>query len=129
MAIMLAYVTTIQGKFPGQPIALSLPRVFPDECGPTLPTFRFNWVTLPGNAVRTWLETPDLPAGALVFFKEGVVELTQPFSPANPGGIQQHTWNGVQVVDELDEFEIRNGDGVTIARGVRDTSLAEPANP
>ena len=57
------------------------------------------------------------------------MELTQPFSPANPGSTQIHVWNGIQIIDELDELEIRDGDGATIARGTRDTSFAEPPGP
>ena len=45
---------------------------------------------------------------------------------AAPGGVQVTLWEGVLVVDELDELELRNGDGITIARGVRNPSLPEP---
>lgn len=117
----------IQTMFPGQPIALTLPRVFSEGGPPTLPTFRFNWIAQAGNVVKTWIETPNLPVGALMFLHEGVVELTQPFNPDNPGGTQTHLWNAVQVIGNLDELEIRNGDGTTIARGTRDNSFAEPA--
>lgn len=126
VALMLGYAITVQATFPGQPISLTLPRVFPEGGPPTLPTFRFNWIAQAGNVVKTWIETPNLPAGASVFFHEGVIQLTQAFNPANPGGTQLHLWNNVQVIDDLDELEIRNGDGTTIARGVRDNSFAEP---
>ena len=127
VALLLGYTVMIQSMFPGQPIALTLPRVFPEGGSPTLPTFRFNWIAQAGNVVKTWIETPNLPAGALMFLHEGVVELTQPFNPANPGSTQTHLWNAVQVIGDLDELEIRNGDGTTIARGTRDNSFAEPA--
>ncbi len=126
VALMLGYDITIQTMFPGQPIALTLPRVFPEGGSPTLRTFRFNWVAQAGGVLKLWIETPNLPAGALLFLREGVVELTQPFNPANPGGTQTYLWNGVTIIDDLDELELRDGDGTTIARGDRDTSFAEP---
>jgi hypothetical protein len=126
VALMLGYDVVIQTLFPGQPIALSLPRIFPASGPTTLPSFRFNWVPQAGNVIKTWIETPDLPSGASMYFHEGVIELTQAFNPANPGSTQTHLWNAVQVIDELDEFEIRNASGLTLARGTRDNSFAEP---
>lgn len=126
VAWMLGYTVMIQAMFPGQPISLSLPRVFPAESPRTLLTFRFNWIAQAGSVVKTWIETPDLPEDASMYFHEGALELTQPFNPANPGSTQTHLWNGVQVIDELDEIEIRDANGITLARGVRDRSFAEP---
>jgi len=127
VSIMLAYVTTIQSMFPGQPLAQSLPRVFPDEGGPTLPTFAYNLVAQAGSVLKVWIPVAGMPAGAaLVFLKEGIEERTAPADPAAPGGTQVILFNGITLVDDLDELEIRNGDGVTIARGVRNPSLAEP---
>ncbi len=129
VAIMLAYQTTIKSMFPGQPIALSLPRVFPDEGGPTLPTFRFNIIQQPGAILKVFYDPPDPPLAnaALLFLKEGTVEATQPVTTTTPGTVRAYNFSGVTLVGELDELELRNGDGVTIARGVRDTSLPEPA--
>lgn len=129
VAWMQGYTIMVETMFPGQPVALSLPSIFPSNGPATLPTFRFNWVAQAESNLKTWIETPDLPEGALLFLKEGVVELTQPFSPANPGSSQIHVWNGIQIIDELDELEIRDGDGSTIARGTRDTGFAEPPGP
>ena len=126
VAWMLGYDITIQTMFPGQPIAISLPRVFPAGSPANLPTLRFNWVAQAGGVVKLWIETPNLPAGVLLVLSEGVVELTQAFNPANPGGTQTYFWNGVTIIDELDELELRDADGTTIARGVRDSSFAEP---
>jgi hypothetical protein len=131
VAIMLAYDTTIRSKFPGQPIVASLPRVFPDEGGPTLPTLNYNVVQQPGAVLKVFYDppTPALVNAALVFLKEGTIEITQPVTSTTPGNVQTHTFNGVTLVGDLDEFELRNGDGVTIARGERDTSLPEPTGP
>ena len=52
--------------------------------------------------------------------------LTQAFNPANPGGTQTHLWNGVNILDDLDELEVRNASGQSLARAVRDPSFAEP---
>jgi len=127
VAIMLGYLNEIQGRFPGQPIALSLPEVFPGGLTTPLPTLAFNYVAQPGGVLKTWFAVAGLPAGAaLVFLKEGAVELTKPIQSSPPGGVQVDLWDGVTLVGDLDEFEFRDGDGLTIARGVRDTSLAEP---
>lgn len=127
IARLLLYHATIEATFPNQPIADSLPNIFPVGPETPLPTFDFNWVTQPGSQIKTWLESPNLAGAALVAIKEGAVELTEPFDPAAPGGIQVNVWSGVLVVDELDELELRNGDGITIARGVRNMALPEPA--
>ena len=127
IARLLLYHATIRAMFPNQPIADSLPNIFPVGPETPLPTFEFNWVTQPGSQVKTWLQSPNLAGAALVAMKEGAVELTEPFDPAAPGGVQVTLWQGVLVVDELDELEVRNGDGITIARGVRNTAFAEPA--
>ena len=124
---LLLYHAVVQAMNPNQPIADSLPQIFPVGPETPLPTFDFNWVTQPGSQVKTWLQSPNLAGAALVAMKEGAVELTAPFNPAAPGGVQVTLWEGVLVVDELDELELRNGDGITIARGVRNTAFAEPA--
>jgi hypothetical protein len=127
IARLLLYHATIRATFPNQPIADGLPQLFPVGPETPLPTFDFNWVTQPGSQVKTWLQSPNLAGAALVAIKEGAVEQTAPFNPAAPGGVQVTLWQGVLVVDELDELELRNGDGITIARGVRNTAFAEPA--
>ncbi len=131
VGIMLAYVTKIETDFAGQPIVDSLPEVFPDQGGPTLPTFRYNVIQQPGAVVKVFYEppAPALANAALVFLKEGVIEITQPVTSTTPGSVQTHIFNGVTLVGDLDEFELRDGDGVTIARGVRDSALPEPLQP
>lgn len=127
IARLQLYVITIETQFPGEPIADSLPSIFPSTGGPaTLPTFRFNWVALPAGELKTWLEVPTLEDAESVFLKEGAFEATALFEPDAPDGIQVITWSSVTIVDELDEFEIRNISGVTLALGQRDMSFPEP---
>ncbi|MBI3469523.1 MAG: hypothetical protein HY000_41505 [Planctomycetes bacterium] len=127
VAIMLGYLVTIQTTFPGQPIAVSVPEIFPAGPQTPLPTFAHNLVAQAGSVLKVWIPVAGMPAGAaLVFLKEGIEERTAPADPAVPGGTQVILFNGITLVDDLDELEIRNGDGVTIARGVRNPSLAEP---
>jgi len=126
---LLLYHATIEATFPNQPIADSLPEIFPVGPETPLPTFRINWLAQPGGIVKLWYDppAPALSDAALVFLKEGATELTTPVISTTPGSVQVHNFSGVTVVGELDQLELRNGDGITIARGVRDTSLAEPA--
>ena len=46
---------------------------------------------------------------------------------SSPGTTSVHLFTDVTVVDELDELELRDADSLTIARGTRDATLAEPA--
>lgn len=124
---MLLYHVIIETTFPNQPIATSLPNVFPPESSGTLPTFDFNYVTQAGGVLKTWFAVASAPAGtATVFLKEGAVELSFPLQASPAGGMQINLWNGVTLVGELDELELRNASGLTVARGVRDSSLPEP---
>ncbi len=128
VAWLLKYQSVIRTKFPNQPIADSLPELFPGDTGTPLPTLAFNYVAQAGGVLKTWFAVAGLPAGAAtVFLKEGAVELTKPIASSPPGGVQVDLWNGITLIGDLDEFEFRDADSITIARGVRDTSLAEPA--
>ena len=126
VTIMETYHVTIQLKFPGQPIVTTLPRIFPDQPG-LLPKFKFNWRDLGGGSLKTWLADPALTTATTLYLKEGVVEKTKPFTPVNTGHITAQTWTGITMVGELDVLELRNGSGTTVARGMRDATLAEPA--
>ena len=126
VALMQGYTVVIQTMFAGQPIAQSLPSIFPASGPATLPTFRFNWSAPTANTVKTWLETPDLPDTTTLFLKEGAVEQSQSFNPNTPGSIQSQTWTGLVVIDALDQLELQNPNGTTLARGERDASLTEP---
>lgn len=128
IARLMLYQATINVLFPNQPLADSLPEIFPaggSPSQPSLPTFRFNWAQQPEGVLNTWLENPGLSAAATVFLKEGVVEQSQSFDP-EAGDVIQQTWSDVTVVEDLDELELRNGSGATIARGVFDATLPEP---
>jgi len=120
------YHGTISVKFPGEPIANTLPRIFPDQPAP-LPKFKFNWRDLGGGQLKTWLADPALEDATTLYLKEGAVEQTKPFTPGVEDTVTAQTWAGITMVGELDVLELRDGDGKTIARGSRDTGLAEPA--
>ena len=113
-------------RFPNDPIAQTVPEVFPPETGTTVPTFGMNWVMQPGSELKLWFVRPNVAGGVLVAIQEGAVEQTQPLDAGTPGDIEVTTWSGIVVVNEIDAVQIRNGDGVTIARGVRNIVLPEP---
>jgi len=128
IAKLLLYHAVVQAMNPNQPIADSLPEIFPVGAQTPLPTFAFNWVMQAGGIVKLWLNPPSpaLTDAALLFLKEGATELTLPVTTTTPGDIDVYNFSGVTVVGELDRLELRDGNGITIARGIRDTSLAEP---
>jgi hypothetical protein len=122
IARLLQYHATIQGNFPGQPIADTLPRIFPQEAA-SLPRFDFNWRDLGGGQLKTWLRDPGVDDAAEVHLEEGAVTLNQAYAQGAP--VQAQTWAGVTMAGELDMLELRDATGHTIARGRRDTTLAE----
>ncbi len=123
IARLLLYHAVIETRFPNQPIAQSLPPIFPVG-GITLPRFDFNRRALAPGQEKTWVEDPSLPNAAVVFLKEGPTELTQAYSAA-PGSTNAFTWNNVIVVNGLDAMELRDATGRTIARGTFNAGLAE----
>lgn len=125
IAHLLLYHGRIAVKFPGQPIARTLPRIFPEEQA-TLPKFKFNWRDLGGGQVKTWVADPAVNAATTLFLKEGAAEQTKPFTPGAKDTLTAQTWSNLTVVGELDVLELRNGDGRTVARGTRDAGLGEP---
>ena len=59
IARLVLYAATIEAMFPTQPLAASLPGLFPSGGSPAaLPTFRFNWRQEPDGSLTTWLEVP-----------------------------------------------------------------------
>ena len=123
IARLLQYHATILGTFPGQPIADTLPRIFPQEA-PALPRFDFNWRDLGGGQLKTWLRDPGVADAVQAHLEEGAVLLNQAYSIGGPP-VQAQTWAGVTMVGELDVLELRDATGHTIARGRRDPTLAE----
>lgn len=121
---LLQYHAAIPVRFPGQPIAASLPRIFPDESGPA--PLRFNWRDLGGGQLKTWVRDPGFATGTVLFLREGGVQQDKPFVPGVPGAVTAQTWTGVTMVGELDLLDLRTADGHTLAHGIRDTNLAEP---
>ena len=123
----MLYQAIIRSRFPNQPLADSLPDIFPVGGPGPLPTFDYNWVVQPSGAVKTWLAAASLPAGAkLLFLKEGNFEQTTVLATNPAGGMHVSIWTGLTVVGELDQLEVRNAANITIARGERNSSLAEP---
>ena len=125
VTIMETYHVAIQLTFPGQPIVTTLPRIFPDQPGP-LPKFKFNWRDLGGGQLKTWLADPGLPTAATLYLREGLVQQTKPFTPVNEGNLTTQTWTGITMIGDLDALELHDGDGKTVARGMRDGGLPEP---
>ena len=123
IARLLQYHATIQGNFPGQPIADTLPRIFPQEAA-TLPRFDYNWRDLGGGQLKTWLRDPGEAGAVEAHLEEGAVTLNQSYSIGGPP-VKAQTWSGVTMVGELDVLELRDATGHTIARGRRDATLAE----
>ncbi len=119
---LLQYHATILGNFPGQPIADTLPRIFPQDAA-SLPRFEFNWRDLGGGQLKTWLRDPGLNDAVQAHLEEGAVLLDQAYAQGAP--VQAQTWAGVTLVGELDALELRDAAGRTLARGRRDPALAE----
>ncbi|MBI5802105.1 MAG: hypothetical protein HZA92_15450 [Verrucomicrobia bacterium] len=70
IARLLQYHATILGNFPGQPIADTLPRIFPQEAA-SLPRFDYNWRDLGGGQLKTWLRDPGLNLKTAVGSRKG----------------------------------------------------------
>jgi hypothetical protein len=99
IARLQLYQLTIQTQFPGQPIADSLPELFPSTTPGSLPTFSFNWNEPSPGQVQVWFSVPNLAATASVFMKEGIAEQTVPID-VSPGAVQTVTWDNVTMVDD-----------------------------
>lgn len=124
IADLLAYTDYIRANYAGTAIGDSLPRIFPK--GPdSLPRFRFNWSQNAGGALEVWFEVPEDTDATQVFLKEGSAELTQPLSNG-PNNLALTTWENLTVAGELDDFELRDADGTTVAEGRFDQTLAKP---
>ncbi len=126
ITLLLKYHTEIEARFGGQPIADSLPDIFPDGGGPTLPTVRVNFAETGASVYDVWVEMiAGLTDVQTLFLREGIVEFFTAFSP-QPGEVFKTQWSGVVIVDDIDEVKIRNSQNVDIARGVFDPTLPDP---
>jgi hypothetical protein len=85
-----------------------------------------NWRDLGGGQLKTWLLDPGLATATTLYLKEGIVQQTKPFTPVNAGNLTTQTWTGITMVGELDELELRDGDGKTVAKGEKQANLIEP---
>ncbi len=123
IARLEAYHQGVLENFPGPPFSTTLPNIFPSQAGQNdeAPTFRFNFRQNAGEVI-VWFERPDVTGGAAIWLKEGAFEVSQPLAPDSSTA----TFNGLTVVDNLDELEIRDADGRTLATGTFDATLQEP---
>ena len=119
------YHALVAAKFPGHSITTTLPHIFPTPPAP-LPKFKYNWRDLGGGQLKTWLLDPGLSTPTTLYLQEGSVQQTKPFLPAPKDTLTVQTWTGITMVGELDVLELRDADGKTVARGVRDGGLGEP---
>ena len=128
VARLTLYHAVIAATFPNQPLADSLPDIFAPETGTSLPDFSFNWIVLLNGDIKLWYVPPSPALGNAVslFLREGAVDATSAVTSTNPASTPAHTFSGITLVGELDELELHNAAGLTIARGVRDASLPEP---
>lgn len=121
LAYMLAYETEIATQFVGTPLAATLPRIFPDNGGGEI-KFPFNFKQV-GSSVTVWFTMPDVTDAALVYLKEGAFEET---AAIPTGTALKVVFAGVSVQGEVDDVELRDAAGKTVAFGKLDTSLIEP---
>ncbi len=127
VARLLLYRSTVEAFYPNQPLSQTLPTIFPSSSSESTPTFPFNWVTLENGRVQTWFSLPATEGASQVFFQEGVVEKNAELHGAEAGSAVVNIWDNVAMVGELDLFEIRDAEGRTLLRGVREPSLPQPA--
>lgn len=124
---LVLYHAVIRARFPGQPIADSLPEIFPGEGEtPNVGTFSYNWFTQQGGGIVVWHQMPEgSEAVAQIWLREGVAEMISPMT-AQPGAWVSTYWSDVTVVGDLDEIELRDNEARTLAVGVRDTNITNP---
>lgn len=94
ITLLLQYHTEIEARFAGQPVAASLPDIFPDGgSSTTLPTVPFDWVQADESTVNIWVR---IVAGLTDLFDlhavEGTAELSYQVDAVPPGQTVQATW-------------------------------------
>ena len=124
---MLLYRNTIEAFYPNDPISQSLPRIFPQSTSESIATFAYNWVALENARLQTWFTYPQLEGAAQLYLQEGVVEKTEVLAEKESGSMVRSHWDNIQIVGELDLLELRDADGRTLMRGVRDSALPQPS--
>ena len=116
-----AYSIQVQSQFAGTPLAATLPRIFP-EGSADLPRFPFNFRQNLSDVV-VWFVPPVGVSAAVLYLKEGAYEETR----AIPVGLAMKvTFSGVAVQEDVDEVELRDAIGKTVAHGRFDGTLIEP---
>lgn len=123
IARLSLYHATVLALFAGQPLGDSIPDIFPPNTPTALPTFGFNWAMQPDGTLKVWYSAVDPAWNATqVFLKEGADTRLEPITPT-----RVVLWPALTVLDDLDDVELRDAAGLTVARGTRDSSLPEPA--
>ena len=118
-----AYRTKVLTDFAGTPLAKTVPRLFPADPHDKLPKFAFNFRASGAQVTLWWTMPYGVDNAAVVYMKEGAFEETRAI-PAT--GTLKVVFDGVATQDEIDDVELRDADGKTIADGRFDASLIEP---
>lgn len=114
------YRGRVQGEFAGTPLAQTLPRIFPSESAGEV-RFAFNF-RQNAAVVTLWFAPPEIEGASVVYLKEGAFEETVAMPSAAPFRV---IFTGVSVQEEVDEVELRDAEGKTVAYGRFDASLLE----
>ncbi|MCA9226736.1 MAG: hypothetical protein KDA47_14035 [Planctomycetales bacterium] len=126
IARLQLYQATIRAMFPTQPLADSLPEIFPASTPTELPRVRFAFIQL-AEGVRTWHEVPaDVSNATYVYLKEGAETRTAPLTMTTPGDVEAVYWSELAVIDDLDDYELRDENNFTVANGQYDPTLPPP---
>lgn len=124
---LMLYHSIIEMRFPNQPIADSLPDIFPHGGGPEpqVDTFDFGWFPS-GDIIQVRIRVPEgLPPNFRIYMREGAVSQQLPIGGV-PGDILTMPWSDVTIVDELDQIELRDDNDLTLATGTFDPTLSVP---
>ena len=122
VARLEAYRIGILTQFAGSPLAQTVPRIFPADTGETLPRVPFNFRQNAGD-VTVWFAPPQDVTASVVYLKEGAFEETLAIPAVAPFKV---TFSGVTVQEDVDDVELRDENGKTVAHGKFDASLIEP---
>ncbi len=123
IARAVAYRVEVMSQFAGTPLAQTLPRIFPAASGESLPKFAFNFRASLSQVTLWWTMPDGVDDASVIYLKEGAFEETRSIPAAPPLVV---LFNGVATQDEIDEVELRDDAGKTVAHGRFDGSLIEP---
>ncbi len=115
------YRLEVQSQFAGSPLAATLPRIFPLETAGEV-RFDFNY-RQNGSDVVAWFEMPSGISASVVYLKEGAFEESVAMPTTAPFKV---TFSDVSVEEDVDELELRDAEGKTVAFGRLKRDLIEP---